>query len=189
MSNKYELEKRTADAERMKEAAGSSQSVPASREDQIADEHAALIQKRAAEAQKLQSAFGQIVTLLMRAQKYNKMPLTTVEGLVLPALANRQFAIVEGREKATGFVAPKAAILWANVSQDIDQRLSSASAKPAKLEAQHWKSGDIPWLILSVGDRQLVKQLKEQVEKTSLHGRSLKSGPLRLQLSSDPPTA
>jgi hemolysin-activating ACP:hemolysin acyltransferase len=138
-------------------------------------EHIAEVKRRAAKSKQLQASFGEIVGLLMRSPQFKDMPLSSLEVLVLPAIANGQFMIAEAQAKKSGFIAPVAAVLWASVSEEVDRRLSASGDAPVKLGPKDWKSGDIPWLIIAAGDQRLIKALLQRLEKTVLKGRPLKS--------------
>ena len=131
--------------------------------------------RRIKQSKHLQAAFGEVVTLLLRSPEFRNKSLRTLEHMVLPAIKTGQFLIAEGQHSKSGFVTPVAAILWASVSKDIDRQLSDRTAKPPTLDPQDWKSGDVPWLILAVGDQRLIRSLKESAEKTVLKGRTLKT--------------
>lgn len=132
-------------------------------------------QQRAARSKRMQASFGEIVALLMRSPQFKGMPLAALDQLVVPPVAAGQVMIAEAQHKETGIVAPAAAILWASVSDEVDQRLSDGQGKPLSLSPQDWKSGDNPWLIITAGDPRLVKPLVEQLQKTVPKGRKLKS--------------
>ena len=132
-------------------------------------------QQRAARSKRQQVSFGEIVALLMRSSQFKSIPLAALEHLVVPPVAAGQVMIVEAQHKQTGIVAPAAAILWASVSDEVDQRLSEGQGKPLNLSPQDWKSGDNPWLVITAGDPRLVKSLVERLQKVVPEGKKLKS--------------
>jgi cytolysin-activating lysine-acyltransferase len=138
-------------------------------------EQIAEVQRRAAKSKQLQASFGGIVVLLMRNPEFRNCTLADLEHLVLPALSNGQFTIAEAQEKKSGLMTPVAAILWASVSEEVDQRLSKTQDQPLKLAPNEWKSGDIPWLIAAVGDPRLIKALQQRLQESVLKDRPLKS--------------
>ena len=144
----------------------------------VSKEPESQVRRRVSDSKALHAAFGEIVNLLMRTPEFKHLPLLTLEGLVLPSLISGQFAILEGQEMGQSIVAPMAVILWASVSEDVDQKLSGNSNSPTKLTAKDWKSGDVPWIILAVGDERFVTKLKSHVEKRVLNGRQFKYRPL-----------
>lgn len=124
------------------------------------------LQKRAQMSKRLSSAFGDIVMLLMRSQSERGRPLSDLEWMLVPAMQTGQFAVAEAQLKETGIVAPLGAVLWANVSPEIDQRLASQLERPMKLEAGDWKSGEIPWIVAAFGEPKAVDQLLRQLSKS-----------------------
>jgi len=131
--------------------------------------------KRATKSKQLQAAFGEIVGLLMRTPQFKSLPLSSLDALVVPAIATGQFMIAEAQAKQSGFIAPVAAVLWASVSEEVDRRLSESRDAALKLAPKDWQSGDIPWLIIAAGDQRLVTALRQRLKGTVLKGRSLKS--------------
>lgn len=126
-------------------------------------------------SKELQAAFGSIVSIMMRTPNLRQATLADVEALVVPAVATGQFAVAEAQSKENGATAPVAAVLWANVSEEVDRRLSVEGDKPVKLEPKDWKSGDIPWLVMAIGDKRFLKSMLEQVQSKTLNGRPLKT--------------
>lgn len=137
-------------------------------------EQIAELKKHATKSKQLQAAFGEIVSLLMRTPQFKKMPLAALEQMVVPAITAGQFSIAEAQSKKSGFIAPVAVVLWANVSEEIDRQLSESGGDPVKLAPKDWKSGDIPWLILAAGDKRLINATLKSVQENVLKGRQLK---------------
>lgn len=124
------------------------------------------LRRRATIAKHLSSAFGQIVTLLMRSEAERKRTLADLEWMVVPALMTGQFAIAEAQSKESGVVSPMAAVLWAMVSEDVDRRLAADPDKPMQLQAAEWRSGNIPWIVAALGDPKVTGQLLGQLSNT-----------------------
>ena len=108
--------------------------------------------RRATAALQLSAAFTQIVTVLMRSPQHKHLALADLEWLVLPALTTGQFAVANVQAKEGGASVPAALVLWASVSPEVDQKLSSNLTAPMRLRPDEWKSGEILWLIEAVGD-------------------------------------
>lgn len=144
-------------------------------QDKPSPEQIAEIKRRATKSKQLQAAFGEIVGVLMRTPQFKNMPLSSLEGQVVPAITTGQFMIAEAQAKKSGFITPVAVVLWASVSEEIDRRLSGNTGEPVKLAPKDWKSGDIPWLILAVGNQRVIKEMLQRIEETVLKGRPLKS--------------
>ena len=123
------------------------------------------LKRRAQLAKQLSSAFGDIVTLLMRSQSERTRTLADLEWMVVPAMQTGQFAVAEAQAHETGVVAPMGVVLWAMVSESVDQRLSSQLDQAMKLDPAEWKSGDIPWIVAAFGEPKIVNQLFQQLSK------------------------
>ncbi|MGE5266010.1 MAG: toxin-activating lysine-acyltransferase [Deltaproteobacteria bacterium] len=132
------------------------------------------LRRRATIAKQLSSAFGEIVTLLMRSEAERQRSLADLEWMIVPALMAGQFAIAEAQSKETGAVAPMAAVLWAMVSEDVDRRLAAELDKPVRLQPSEWRSGDIPWVIAALGEPNTTGQLLGQLSKTVFKERPAK---------------
>lgn len=141
---------------------------------QLSAEESAQFKQRAARSKHLQASFGEIVGLLMRTPKLERLTLSSLEQMVVPAITTGQFMIAEAQAKDSGFMTPVAAVLWASVSEEIDRRLSDNTGEPVKLDPKDWKSGDIPWAILAAGDQRVLKALVQRIQETALKGRQLK---------------
>lgn len=121
--------------------------------------------KRAGIAKQIAASFGEIVTLLLRSPGDRQRPIQDLEWMVAPALMTGQFAVADAQSKETGAVMPVAAVLWAFVSPEIDQRLS-AVGETARLAPNEWRSGNIPWVIMAIGDHKVVNGLLQQLART-----------------------
>jgi hemolysin-activating ACP:hemolysin acyltransferase len=71
-------------------------------------------------------------------------------------------------------VSPMGAVLWAMVSDEVDQRISSQLDKPLKLQQSEWRSGEIPWIVAAFGDPKVVGQLLEELSKNVFKQRPAK---------------
>jgi cytolysin-activating lysine-acyltransferase len=123
--------------------------------------------KRAGAAKHVAASFGEIVTLLMRSDTDKALALRDLEWMVLPAVMSGQFALAEAQSKETGVVTPVAAVLWAFVSPEIDKRLSNNLTAPPRLAPAEWRSGNIPWIILALGQKKVLGGLLQQLAKTA----------------------
>ncbi len=63
-----------------------------------------------------------------------------------------QFYVAELAHKEQGVRAPVAAVTWAYVSPEVDQRLRAQTDERVKLAPAEWKSGEITWLIDIAGE-------------------------------------
>ncbi len=122
--------------------------------------------KRAIAAKQVAASFGEIVMLLMRSPSEKFHTLQDLEWLIAPALVRGQFALADAQSKETGVVMPVGAVLWALVSADVDKRLTEKTGEPIRLHPDEWRSGDIPWIILTAGDPKVVGGLLQQMTKS-----------------------
>lgn len=156
------------------------------------------LQRRAQLAKQLSSAFGDIVTMLMRSESERGRTLADLEWLVVPAMQTGQFAVAEAQAQDTGVVAPMGVVLWAMVSASVDQRLSAQLDQPMDLKPADWKSGDIPWIVAAFGEPKIVNKLFEQLSRNvftkapaKLRARDKDGKPFigRLDFKAAPPAA
>lgn len=127
-----------------------------------------------ARARALAASLGGIVSIMIRSPEYRGMKLSDLEWLVGPPLATEQFGIAEGHDSRTGLVAPVAAVLWANVSGEIDRRLGDPANDAPRLEPKDWRSGDIPWIISAFGDKRALAGLLQQLARTQFKDKAAK---------------
>jgi cytolysin-activating lysine-acyltransferase len=120
---------------------------------------------------------GQIVTILMRSAQHKQRPLADLEWLVLPAVISGQCRVAQAQQ--SGIVVPVRVALWANVSTDVDQRLSDLSA-PWRLQPDEWRSGEIPWLLELVADSSTQQALLKHLGETVFKGRGNANGKMQI---------
>ena len=118
-------------------------------------------------------AFTRVVAVLMRSKPYRQFSLGSLESLVVPALMTGQFAIADAN--INGQVVPVAVAFWANVSAEVDQRLSDPGQKMMQLKPDDWRSGEIPWLIDAVGDGNVIPHLLQRLTERAFAGREVKT--------------
>ena len=123
----------------------------------------------------MSAAFAKITMVLMRTPKYRQMLLSDLERLLVPALATGQFLIAEVWDKASGSTVPVSAVLWATVSDAVDQRLTSSAVEPVRLKAGEWKSGNIPWLVAVAGETRAAARLLKVVAERHFDGSGLRT--------------
>ena len=121
---------------------------------------------------RMAASFGDIVGLMMRSPQYMSLSLADLEWFVLPALRLEQCLIMEQTDRATGMVGPLAAVLWAQVSQEIEARLHAqvAMGQLPHLTAQEWNTGTRLWLVAAAGEKSAIAFLiSEAGKKTKEH--------------------
>ena len=119
----------------------------------------------------LQAAFGQIAALLSRLPNFQNLQLAMLRTAVIPAISTGQFLIAEGRNQKTGRAGPIAAVLWAEVSVEVSDRLTRDRRQLWQLSEADRKSGDIVWLTLAAGEQRLLGQMIDRLRATNFKGR------------------
>jgi hemolysin-activating ACP:hemolysin acyltransferase len=121
------------------------------------------------------TVFGKILSMMGRQKPFADMPLAQVASMIGPAIEAGQFAIADRQSKdQTAPAVPMAFILWARVSEEVDKKLSENLDQPAALTPQDFTSGDIPWLILSVGPQQAIAAILKAVSAKLPEGKAFK---------------
>lgn len=69
---------------------------------------------------------------------------------------------------------PVAAAFWAQVSADVDRKLSENLAGPIRLRPDEWRSGEILWLIDAVGDSRALPTFLKHLQENVFKGRPVK---------------
>ncbi len=153
------------------------------------------LKKRANMAKQVAASFGEIVTLMLNIPSERKRPIEDLQWMVAPALMTGQFAVADAQSKENGIVVPVGAVLWAYVSEEVDRRLATTIDQPTRLEPKEWRSGQIPWVVLAIGDPKVVGGLlqqlahnvfKSQPAKIRAMGQDSKPFVGRLEISPDP---
>jgi hemolysin-activating ACP:hemolysin acyltransferase len=111
-------------------------------------------------------ALGQIVGLLTRSAHHQTMTIADIKrGLIAPIMLGQY--ILAGRSNEGGAGSPPvAALIWARVSEAVDQRLTAAQSARIELAPDEWNTGDIVWLTEATGDLRLVPQMVVRLRAT-----------------------
>lgn len=128
------------------------------------------IHKGAEATMAVQASLGEAVFLLARDVKWRHLSLMDIEWLLLPVIAANQFMTVRGRVKNKdgediGVTIPLGIALWARVSEEVDKKLRAQkeSEAPLRMAPSDWTSGDISWLLLTVGPEAVQASLHKKV--------------------------
>ena len=132
------------------------------------------MQRRAQVSKRLEQAFGEIASVLMRAPQYRQYTLADMEWLVVPPVLSGQFSLAEAQSKTSGFTAPIALVTWAKVSAEVDHRLAADPARQIRLKPEEWRSGEAFWVIDAVGDQKVLSALIKRLRTNEWAGKPVK---------------
>ena len=116
--------------------------------------------------------FAKIVGLMTHEPKYQDMTLKDLRWLVMPAVSSGQYALAETKAAAGKTATPVAALLWAQVSPEIDKKIVAAAEAPLKLQPTEWTSGKLRRVVAVIGRKDAVASLSEQFQQQSRDGYS-----------------
>lgn len=118
-------------------------------------------------ASKLVSAsVGDIAVVFSRAESHKHFTLADIQWMIVPPVVLGQFYVAELAHKEHGVRAPVAAVTWAHVAEDIDQRLRASGGARVKLAPSEWKSGEITWLIDMAGEPRALAATLQKLNET-----------------------
>ena len=86
----------------------------------------------------------------------------------------QQFALIDAKPPDLPLPIPAAVALWASVSEEVDQRLSTELDSPMRLRPADWRSGGILWLVDVIGDPSAIPALMQHLQATAFAGRQAK---------------
>lgn len=132
------------------------------------------VQASVERTRRVQAAFGEVISVLMRSPQHQSLTLGQARALVAPAIATRQFLVASQYDATRRATAPVAVVMWANVSEELDRVLSTELDKPITLRPEQWGCGNIPWLVAAIGDQKVTQNLLNTAQQRSLKGRALK---------------
>jgi cytolysin-activating lysine-acyltransferase len=118
------------------------------------------------------AAFGEIVSILMRAPKQRTLPLAALRGQVLPAVMHNQYFIGRVRRPGGDGAIAAALAMWASVSDAVDTRLR-AGESALKLTPAEWKSGPHLWLIDLIAPSTLAGSMLKDLDEKIAKGRPM----------------
>lgn len=110
----------------------------------------------------------------MRSPQYKHHSLADLEWLVVPALLAGQFSLTTAPSNKTGSTTAVGVVLWACVSEETDRQLSGAPRHPIRLNQQDWNSGDVIWVIASVGDGRVLQEMLKRLQEKEWANKSAK---------------
>lgn len=129
---------------------------------------------RAAAARRATAAFGQVMALVMRSPQHQTVTVGDLRTVVAPLVMAGQYALAGRRFREGGFARPVAAVLWARVSEAVDQRLQASTSGQLHLARDEISSGDIIWIVDVLGDPASIQSMLRRLGETQWKGQAIK---------------
>lgn len=179
----------TREADRLSKRASSIPTIPAKGSPPIKDAAAASspasndtpsplapeeLKKHSDASKQFSATIGEIVGLMVRSPRHRNLKLIEIMRVVVPAVRSGQFSLATAQSKSRGHIAPVATVLWASVSAEVDRRISDNLLAPIRLVPKEWKSGDILWIVDTVGDNRMVAAVVGRLQETLWKGKQVK---------------
>ena len=120
------------------------------------------------------ATFGEIITVLMQSPQYRNYTLADLDWLVSPALRNRQFSLIQASNAMSATAKATGVVMWANVSQDVEEQILANVGRPIQLTAEDRSSGENFWITDAVGERHMLSAAIQ-----NLRHKVFKSNPVR----------
>ena len=108
---------------------------------------------------------GEIVWLLSQSPTHRQLFISDLEWFCMPAILLEQFRMFHGTDR------PAAVVLWAKVSDEIDQRMRAGGTR---LRADEWRSGPNHWLVEVVAPFGAEAEILTDLRKSIFQGIGFK---------------
>lgn len=122
----------------------------------------------------LAASLGKVVSVLMFSERYRSLTLRDITSLILPPITTNQFVVAEARPQGQDVTAPIGLLLWARLSDELDQKFSTDASVPTKLQGAEWNSGDNLWVIETVGPPNVIEAMMKQLVEGPFKGQVFK---------------
>jgi hemolysin-activating ACP:hemolysin acyltransferase len=122
----------------------------------------------------ISASVGDVAVVFSRSASHKHYALADIEWMILPAVMTGQAYIAELQHKEHGARAPVAAVLWASVSAETDQRLSASLTQKLRLRPDEWKSGEILWIIDAAGEPRAIAGALAELAQTQFKDKPVK---------------
>lgn len=119
-------------------------------------------------------SLGKMMAVLISSPRHQRMTLAEVYTRFLPPLTLNQFVVAEARPAGQEQTAPVGLVLWAEVSDAVQQRLMSDPTQPTLLAANEWRSGPNTWIVDALGPGPVVEAMMKQLLEGPFKGREVK---------------
>jgi cytolysin-activating lysine-acyltransferase len=123
------------------------------------------------------ASIGDIAIVFSRSPTHKHYTYADLEWMILPAVISGQYYVAEFQHKDIGARAPAAAILWASVSDETDQRLAANPGQKIRLRPDEWASGEHLWIVDLAGDPRVIAHTLQMLATTRF-----KDAPVKLAM-------
>ncbi len=124
--------------------------------------------------ERLAMEFGKVAVVLLGSPRHRAQPLGEIFQQIMPYVAAGQCMVAGAKAENTETASPIAAVIWANVSDEVDRRLLADQSGRIVLGANEWRSGTNAWIIEAVGPGKVVEAMFNQLVTGPLKGQPLK---------------
>ena len=128
----------------------------------------------AAVSKLVSASIGDIAVVFSRSPAHKHQAFADLEWMILPAVLSGQVYIAELQHTEIGARAPAAAVLWARVSDETDQRLSAEPGRRIRLRPDEWTAGDILWIVDTAGEPRAIAGALAELAQTQFNGKTVK---------------
>ncbi len=111
----------------------------------------------------LAGSLGKVVSVMMFSRRFQKMTLSELRKFVLPAVTTNQYLVAEARAKDSQITTPLGVLLWARLSDELNQKLVAQNGTRSLLSGDEWNSGSHLWIIETIGSPKIVKAMVHQL--------------------------
>ena len=92
----------------------------------------------------------------------------------MPPLRAGQVSVATAQSQSGGVTATRGTPLSARVSPEVAARLTAHVGEDIRLAPDEWKSGDIVWVVASVGNGRVLSEMLEQLSKREWAGKNVR---------------
>ena len=111
----------------------------------------------------LAQTLGKAVSILMFSKNYQDMTLQQLTRVILPVLVANQYVIVEAQSDEHEVTSPVGLLLWARVSDELDQAMIDNADRQPRLNGRQWYSGENYWIIETIGKPKIVQAMIQKM--------------------------
>lgn len=128
----------------------------------------------AAMSKMISASIGDIAMVFSRSPHHKHYTFADLEWMIAPAVMSGQFYVAEVQHPELGTRAPVAAVLWASVSHETDQRLSSHPSHRIRLRPDEWQAGPHLWIVEAAGRPDVIQRTLVENIAPAFTGMSVK---------------